>query len=382
MIWSIDFDATVGGGGDANSTINDNLVWIDPKIWETPTPNVQCFFPCTLVLPLLPTETLTTIDYPRIPITVADSIQSTLAFSPITVTEYALSTMAIPTGQAQPKLSTTTAWPQSTWTDDLGQSYSTQPTGATINFPPRDYQLAYMPTLHVRNGVPSPTVSKCAFPALSCPTSESSSLGNALWGSLAKRPVRKSPSPNNIQLHFWEGPLETPDEEEAEPEQCNIKQEEHEDDNQDDSGEPDVPEPGAEPPVFPKDPKPGCYNKGNPGNRASLVKVIDETCNDIDFSLSVRKETDLEPGISKNTLRVNSTNPYLKDAVYMEYNVWVQIKEGCLWKNFDFYECARQFKYIVDKCDTKGENNKHGGILEGNCVKWRIDVGFGHNLLQ
>ena len=91
----------MGGGGDANSTINDNLVWIDPKIWETPTPNVQCFFPCTLVLPLLPTETLTTIDYPRIPITVADSIQSTLAFSPITVTEYALSTMAIPTGQAQ-----------------------------------------------------------------------------------------------------------------------------------------------------------------------------------------------------------------------------------------------------------------------------------------
>lgn len=98
---SIDFDATVGRGGDANSTINDNLVWIDPKIWETPTPTVQCFFPCTLVLPPLPAETLTTIDYPRVPITVADSIQTTLTFPPITVSEYALSTMVIPTSQAQ-----------------------------------------------------------------------------------------------------------------------------------------------------------------------------------------------------------------------------------------------------------------------------------------
>jgi hypothetical protein len=91
----------VGGGAGADSTINDDLIWIDPKIWESPTPTVQCFFPCTLVLPPFPAETLTTIDYPRIPVTSANKVQGTLTFPPITVTEYGLSTMVIPTGQAQ-----------------------------------------------------------------------------------------------------------------------------------------------------------------------------------------------------------------------------------------------------------------------------------------
>lgn len=264
-----------------------------------------------------------------------------------------------------------------------------------------------MPTLHVRNGVPSPTVSKCAFPALSCPTSESGSLGNALWGNLAKRPVRKVPSPDNIQLHFWEDPLAVPDEQEAEPQQCNIREEENEeDDNHDDSGEPDTPEPGPKPrvvppptepilpivppvllpppwlissifssaaqktrtliapterpqatttvpfetpvpaletAVFPKDPKPKCYNKGSDGLRADLVDVIDGACNQLDSSLSARKQTDLEAGISRNTLRANWTSPWMQ-GTYTDYVVWMEIKEGCLWKNFDFYECARQFR--------------------------------------
>jgi hypothetical protein len=48
MIWSIDFDAETGGVGEDTT---DGLGWIDPKLWEQPTPTVQCFFPCTMVLP-------------------------------------------------------------------------------------------------------------------------------------------------------------------------------------------------------------------------------------------------------------------------------------------------------------------------------------------
>jgi chitinase len=82
----------VGSGG--NDTDKD-LVWIDPKIWEKPTPTVQCFFPCTLVLPPFPAETYTTIDYPRVALPEGLELFGILVFPPVTVTEYALSTAEI-----------------------------------------------------------------------------------------------------------------------------------------------------------------------------------------------------------------------------------------------------------------------------------------------
>jgi hypothetical protein len=95
---SIDFDAEIGGGAKDDFEDN-NLVWIDPRIWQQPTPTVQCFFPCTLVLPALPAVPTTTIDYPRLKVTEDGSVLGTLTFPPITVTEYALSTLAVGAGR-------------------------------------------------------------------------------------------------------------------------------------------------------------------------------------------------------------------------------------------------------------------------------------------
>jgi hypothetical protein len=130
----------------------------------------------------------------------------------------------------------------------MGTTYFTQPAEATLAFPPEGYELPYMPTLHVRNGAPSPTVSQCAFPALSCPTSDTLSIRLTRGGV-------KGPSPDNIELHFWQGPNDIPDDDpdEAEAESCSISDEEEDpDDDPDDTGEPDTPEePGVEPPVIP-----------------------------------------------------------------------------------------------------------------------------------
>lgn len=73
MIWSIDFDAETGGGGsqiNGNSTAdgNSSLIWIDPSIWTEANPQVQCYWPCTFVLPPW-LKTTSTIDYPIITIT-------------------------------------------------------------------------------------------------------------------------------------------------------------------------------------------------------------------------------------------------------------------------------------------------------------------------
>jgi hypothetical protein len=106
MIWSIDFDAETGGVGENTA---DGLVWIDPKIWQQPTPTVQCFFPCTMVLPPYPTDQKTTIDYPRMPVTTNGVVAGTLTFAPLTVTEFALSMMTISGGdrrRQEPEITT------------------------------------------------------------------------------------------------------------------------------------------------------------------------------------------------------------------------------------------------------------------------------------
>jgi len=496
-VGSIDFDATVGGGISANSTVNDNLVWIDPKIWEMPTPTVQCFFPCTLVLPPLPAETLTTIDYPRIPVTSAGTVQGTLTFPPITVTEYALSTMIIPSGQsqannkraaddaqvttqasncdmyficqallivAQPKLSTTTSWPENTWTDARGFAYTTQPAKDPLNFPPPNYQLN-VPTLHVRNGAPSPTVTQCAFPALSCPTLDFRLSRKALWGNAFTRAIVKGPSPDNIQEHFWQGPIEIPDEDPDEPEQCDLPeddQDENEDDDPDDPGEPDTPEPGPEPPAIPpvepvipppgpflpfpfpwapltlgnltfswtqstptktappktktvittrtlippttrpkssgtatktvafetpiratpvetpdfsKKPKPSCYNKGLASSRAWMIKAIDSVCNQVNRRLSKLQTTDIGPGLFDPGRQRVDEEPI--KGVYWDFTTTFEVKQGCVWKDYSFQDCATQFRRLVDECDTSGRDNKHGGVLDGNCVRWRLEMHVG-----
>lgn len=95
MIWSIDFDAETGGVGNETA---DGLIWIDPEIWEQPTPTVQCFFPCTMVLPPYPADKATTIDYPRLPVTTNGAVAGTLTFAPLTVSEYALSMMTVSGG--------------------------------------------------------------------------------------------------------------------------------------------------------------------------------------------------------------------------------------------------------------------------------------------
>ena len=62
-----------------------------------------------------------------------------------------------------------------------------------------------MSTLQVRNSIPSPTVSICAFPRLCCPTSELPSTCNTSCSSRSKLPLMNSPSADSIQLHFFLG---------------------------------------------------------------------------------------------------------------------------------------------------------------------------------
>ncbi len=60
--------------------------------------------------------------------------------------------------------------------------------------------------------------------------------------------------------------------------------------------------------------------------------------------------------------------------IHWEFTTTFEVKEDCLWKKYSFGDCATQLRRLVDGCDTKGENLEHGGGLDGNCVRWRLEM--------
>jgi chitinase len=412
MIWSIDFDAETGGRGvdDSPSTSDDeNLVWVDPEVWKDPNPSIQCFFPCTLVLPPYPASTTTTIDYPRVTVTSVDtekqttSTKGTITFPPITVTDYGLLTVTIPGGStscqtlsgssscttmppavtkltAEVSLSTTSTWPPVTWVDtEGGRSHTTRPTqGPKPTWPPIHVDIK-LPHLTINFGKPTPTVKKCAFPALDCP------------------PATGGPKPTNTIVVTGPAPDDTDDDPDPDsPESGDPPEDEGEGDE--DSFCLLVPNnpggggggggttttqqaptttkttaastpttPPKNTPNFSNDSKPKCYNSGYGADRKSMISAITSFCDQM--AAAVKKANNA--AIGKGFYAPDTTN--LEDGkTYVVYDTSFEVMEGCEW-SFSATDCGLEFRKIVDGCNTKGENGKQGGTMDGACVKWRID---------
>jgi hypothetical protein len=63
------------------------------------------------------------------------------------------------------------------------------------------------------------------------------------------------------------------------------------------------------------------------------------------------------------------------DGASIEIITSVEVMDGCEWEsNYD--ECLRYMKVGIDSCDCRGKNNKHGGMVWNNCLKFRIDPGW------
>jgi hypothetical protein len=311
----------------------------------------------------------------------------------------------------------------------MGNIYATQPTQPTLRFPSANSQITGIPKLHVQNGPPSPTVKKCAFPALDCPPQETISLSrkgrNAGFLLTGNALVRGPAMADDIQYH------DLPDENEfCEPDDEEEEEEEPGEDPDTTDPEPDVPEvPPVVPPVEPvpflppffipnphpwanmtwsshptisatptptshttsttkttsttsaaaepteadlvdlsKDKKPKCYNSGYKANRKALIEAIEDLCQKVGQALSENGLTDLGPGLYQS-----DRNFKVKGQKYTDYVTTFEIKDTCRWWKYGRYDCNQEFRKIVDGCNTGGENGKQGGTMEGNCVKWRVD---------
>jgi hypothetical protein len=120
-------------------------------------------------------------------------------------------------------------------------------------------------------------------------------------------------------------------------------------------------------PDFSKDSKPKCYNSGYGADRSSMIKAISNFCDGIEANV----KKDNGRAIPKGFYRPGEPTVE-KGKTYVFIDTTFEVLEGCEWQ-FSATDCGLEFRKIVDGCNTKGENGKQGGTMDGACIKWRID---------
>jgi hypothetical protein len=120
---------------------------------------------------------------------------------------------------------------------------------------------------------------------------------------------------------------------------------------------------------FSLDKNPSCYNSGLKHTRSALIESIDALCNRGAEALT---EANLRNG-DTGFYQIDRTSQ-VKGQKYTDYVTTFEIVDFCSSKNFNKSECGREFRKIVDGCNTKGENGKQGGaMVSEDCVNWRVD---------
>ncbi|KAK7962894.1 glycoside hydrolase superfamily [Apiospora aurea] len=110
-----------------------------------------------------------------------------------------------------------------------------------------------------------------------------------------------------------------------------------------------------------------CYNKiGRGTQRDKLVDTADELCR-----LYSNEYDNILP-VGKPKLFIHSFPWDDDEKVAIQVFISVELKRGCAWA-VDYATCKSELLKIVDGCSRDTTSGKQGGLLENNCVKWRID---------
>jgi len=357
--------------GEGDDQGDDRLIWIDPAIWDSESPEVQCFPPCTLVLPPW-TKTTSTIDYPRITVS-RETWTSTITRPPITVVQWQVETIIVDNDRTQtgnrtlsPHLSTTTTWPPISYPDNKNQWHTTTPTGPhpPPPGPPPPPKLPWPPRITFGLGPPWPKVPKCLFSALNCPPP-----------GITPRPGIDDGGSSTSTPTGSTVPITTPI-----PPGENAARYEDQEDKPDDDACLLLPT-TTEPPTTTQAPPPPPLNQ--PDVLKNVKKCFGGTHQWSRRSRAIQAIERFCDAISGKTLGPRRLFTKRESWDYVPFDTpeivpigivtTIEVKAGCEWK-VDTFECGQQLRIPIDKCNEDGEDHKQGGTLENNCLKWTIDV--------
>ena len=363
---------------DVSSTgaqFND-LAWIDPAIWDMEQPAFTCSAPCHIKIPPWKGAT-STVNYPLL--TVSDGTwTSTITKPPLTISEWMFEEVTLTQApgnknkRAQgfsnfwPIPATTSRWPAVVYTGLNGSPTTIAPTVA-FPAPPSAIDAAAAPpptrswpakAISPRFGLTyTPVVEECAYYDEKC-------LTNPLYYGDSSDGSGTSTGADDDFDENWADASITCDATEttstttrttSAPTKTSTK-------------------PTAEPsPRVVDDPMQNvldCYGSGQRAAHQQLDNLIADFCEDVAQYASWQDNHLMTQDLSLGrTIYAPATGPWIS-GVNIDINF--TIRKGCTW-DIDRTDCERYLKVPVDSCNCGGVDAKQGGIVENNCVVWRID---------
>ncbi|RDA91604.1 hypothetical protein CP533_4653 [Ophiocordyceps camponoti-saundersi (nom. inval.)] len=360
------------GGGDPG---HQNIIWIDPIIWDMEKPSFTCAPPCTVKLPPW-TRATSVVDYPRI--TVSDGTwTSTITKAPLTISKWVFEVATLKVGgngrvharqdfeEFWPKPASTSSWPAVRYIGPNGRETTTAPSVAFPTPPPSIGPGAppppsgHWPRNAVRpevGAMEKPLVDRCSFYDPSCYNSP-----------LLYKPAEDPLPMDDGNAENW---IICPEDPETSSTTTTPEAPRRTDPPPPPRG--GAPKPNNEPVLAVAIPGRNyreCYDGGRKSNHDRLDNSIKSFCN------SLGKPGDVLKG--KHEKERKYEFPYSVGSLAMEIVVSLTMFDGCQW-TWNFDECSRYLHVPVDSCNCEGVNGKQGGTVANNCLKWRIDPNTKH----
>jgi hypothetical protein len=368
----------------SNTTQFEELIWIDPVIWEMDQPAFTCVPPCYIMIPPW-TGATSTVDYPRMTVS-QGTWTSTITKAPITISEYVFEIVTLTVdsnakakraGQGfssfWPTPATTPFWPSIVYAGPDGQSTTTAPGGAFPTPPPSlsldtpDPPIGKWPKRLIQPNIGlinSPSVQECDYTGLICYTDP------YLYGGTDGFGDADGGDGDDDYDENWEESLVT----------CPTTTSTS---TRTSTTTIDTPEPTASPfeQGNPVDNKVACYGSGAKTESSRMISSSK------DFCKSMEGDT-FKPGYV-NTKSYSLPYNGGWETIKMDYEFSIPAVGKVFGRDetttisytweYNYDECMRYLAVPMDSCNCGGVNNKQGGVVTNKGMKWRLDPNINYS---
>jgi hypothetical protein len=358
--------------GSNGTTRFDELLWIDPVIWEMDQPQFTCSPPCNVKIPPW-TGATSTVNYPLITVS-QGTWTSTITQAPLTITEWVFEVVTLNQGPGNknkraadafwPVPATTPFWPAVVYTGIDGKQTTTS---ATVPFPTPPASIGPDAPAPPSGSWPKRAVQP-VFGNPEKPLAAECSYLNFLDPACVTQPWFW----NNITdlliggdvENYWDLKTKCPPESSSSSSSSTSTSTSSTKTSTRTTSSVS-PTPPAPSPNVEGDPRTNsvkCYNSGETTEDIRMQNAASSFCGDI-------QHDSLGPGYFRT---MDFPFPYNGGFGSVTISISLQIKPRCAF-TWNRNLCQKYLSVAADSCNCKGVNGKQGGVVENNCYKWMAD---------
>jgi hypothetical protein len=351
--------------GSNGTTRFDEVIWVNPGIWEMDQPQFTCSPPCNVKIPPW-TGATSVVDYPLITVS-SGAWTSTITQAPLTITEWIFDVVTLAGAKEKraadafwPVPATTPFWPAVVYTGPNGQATTTS---ATVPFPTPPASIgpdapappsgtwpkrAVQPVFD--SGTESPLTPECSFLSFFDPACITQPW---FWGNL----TGAAPDGGDDIENLWDLRTKCPTATSSSSTSSSS--------TKTSTTAASDPSPSPYEQGDPLTNKVSCYDGGETTEDVRMQYAASSFCGDIE-------KDKLVAGYFRS---VDFPQNFNGGAGTVTITISMKIKKGC---SFDWNRslCQKYLSVPADSCNCAGVNGKQGGTVENNCYKIRVDPNY------